>query len=98
MEAVQAFVSGKDVIVVLPTGYGKSVIYALLPLLEQQIPPTPPLRTEVSRTTRPDKPDPFFVRALILQAITPCAKKAVWPRETSMHMCSDSGAKLKSSI
>ena len=25
---------------VLPTGYGKSVIYALLPLLEQQIPPT----------------------------------------------------------
>ena len=40
MEAVQAFVSGKDVIIVLPTGYGKSVIYALLPLLEQQIPPT----------------------------------------------------------
>ena len=27
-------------------------------------------------------PDPFLERALILQAITPCAKKAVWLRET----------------
>jgi len=33
MEAVGAFVSGKDVFIVLPTGYGKSIIYAILPLL-----------------------------------------------------------------
>ena len=30
-EALKAFVSGKDTFVVLPTGYGKSVIYAILP-------------------------------------------------------------------
>ena len=33
MEAVKAFVSGNDVFVCLPTGYGKSVIYAVLPLV-----------------------------------------------------------------
>ena len=32
MEAVKAFVSGLDVFVSLPTGYGKSVIYAVFPL------------------------------------------------------------------
>lgn len=30
-EAIEAFVSGKDTFVALPTGYGKSIIYALLP-------------------------------------------------------------------
>ena len=40
MEAVQAFVSGKDVIVVLPTGYGKSDFVLTKVRLEQQIPPT----------------------------------------------------------
>jgi len=32
-EAVKAFTEGKDVMVVLPTGYGKSMIYAILPLV-----------------------------------------------------------------
>ena len=32
-EAIEAFVSGKDVFVSLPTGYGKSVIYGILPSL-----------------------------------------------------------------
>ena len=32
LEAVLAFMSGKDVFVSLPTGYGKSLIYAILPL------------------------------------------------------------------
>lgn len=32
-EAVRGFVEGKDVFAILPTGYGKSVIYAILPLL-----------------------------------------------------------------
>ena len=30
-EALEAFVFGKDTFVALPTGYGKSIIYALLP-------------------------------------------------------------------
>ena len=33
LEAVEVFVSGKDMFVSLPTGYGKSVIFAILPLL-----------------------------------------------------------------
>jgi len=33
LEAVEAFVSGKDTFVSLPTGYGKSKIFAILPLL-----------------------------------------------------------------
>ena len=33
VEAILALVSGKDVLVSLPTGYGKSVIYGILPLL-----------------------------------------------------------------
>ena len=33
MEAIIAFVEGRDVFVSLPTGYGKSIIYALLPLI-----------------------------------------------------------------
>jgi len=33
LEAIEAFVSGKDTFVSLPTGYGKSVIFAILPLL-----------------------------------------------------------------
>ena len=31
LEALLAFMSGKDTFVSLPTGYGKSLIYALLP-------------------------------------------------------------------
>ena len=30
-EAVMAFLAGSDVFVTLPTGYGKSIIYAVLP-------------------------------------------------------------------
>lgn len=30
-EAVMAFLAGNDVFVTLPTGYGKSIIYAVLP-------------------------------------------------------------------
>ena len=30
-EALEAFVSGRDTFVSLPTGYGKSIIYAILP-------------------------------------------------------------------
>ena len=33
MEAVTTFMQGKDVFVSLQTGYGKSVIYAVLPLV-----------------------------------------------------------------
>ena len=33
IEAFKAFVSGKDTFVSLPTGYGKSVIYAALPII-----------------------------------------------------------------
>jgi len=33
LEAVESFVSGKDTFVSLPTGYGKSIIFAILPLL-----------------------------------------------------------------
>ena len=33
LEAIESFVSGKDTFVSLPTGYGKSVIFAILPLL-----------------------------------------------------------------
>lgn len=32
-EAVLTFVEGHDTFVALPTGYGKSVIYAILPLV-----------------------------------------------------------------
>ena len=32
LEAVRTFMSGRDTFVSLPTGYGKSVIYAILPL------------------------------------------------------------------
>ena len=32
LEAVHTFMSGRDTFVSLPTGYGKSVIYAILPL------------------------------------------------------------------
>ena len=33
IEAIQSFVSGRDTFVSLPTGYGKSVIFAILPIL-----------------------------------------------------------------
>ena len=32
-EAILSFLSGRDTLVVLPMGYGKSLIYATLPLL-----------------------------------------------------------------
>lgn len=32
-EAILSFLKGKDVFVSLPTGYGKSIIYCLLPLI-----------------------------------------------------------------
>lgn len=32
-EAITSYVSGNDTFVVLPTGYGKSLIYAILPLI-----------------------------------------------------------------
>ena len=32
-EAIEAFVSRKDTFVSLPTGYGKSVIYVILPVM-----------------------------------------------------------------
>ena len=35
--AVSSFISGKDVFVSLPTGYGKSLCFALLPLLFDEI-------------------------------------------------------------
>ena len=37
VEAIQRFLSGHDVFVSLPTGYGKSVIYAILPLIFDRI-------------------------------------------------------------
>lgn len=33
LEALESFVSGKDTFVALPTGYGKSIIFAILSLL-----------------------------------------------------------------
>lgn len=36
-EAVKAFVEGRDVFVSLPTGYGKSIIYAILPIVYDKI-------------------------------------------------------------
>lgn len=33
LEAILEFLSGKDVFVSLPTGYGKSLIYEILPLV-----------------------------------------------------------------
>ena len=37
VESSQAFVSGRDTFVALPTGYGKSIIFAVLPLLFDMI-------------------------------------------------------------
>ena len=36
-EALKAFISGKDTFVALPTGYGKSIIYAILPSVYDKI-------------------------------------------------------------
>ena len=37
VEAIQAFVNGNDVFVSLPTGYGKSLIYGILPLIYNKL-------------------------------------------------------------
>ena len=37
LEAIMAFISGHDVFVTLPTGYGKSLIFALLPWIYDKI-------------------------------------------------------------
>ena len=37
LEAISAFLSGKDVFVSLPTGYGESIIFALLPAVFNRI-------------------------------------------------------------
>ena len=37
LEAITSFVAGQDTFVSLSTGYGKSVIYALLPLVFDRI-------------------------------------------------------------
>lgn len=37
MEAVSTFISGSDTFVSLPTGYGKSIIYAILPIVFDKI-------------------------------------------------------------
>jgi len=37
LEAISSFCSGRDVFVSLPTGYGKSIIYATLPLVFDNI-------------------------------------------------------------
>ncbi|XP_065901618.1 ATP-dependent DNA helicase Q1-like [Dysidea avara] len=37
MEAITVFLSGRDVFVALPTGYGKSIIFALLPAIFNRI-------------------------------------------------------------
>ena len=36
-EAVFSIVAGKDTLVTLPTGYGKSIIYGVLPLLFDEL-------------------------------------------------------------
>jgi superfamily II DNA helicase RecQ len=36
-EAVTTFLSGQDVFVALPTGYGKSIIYGILPLVYDKL-------------------------------------------------------------
>ena len=33
LEAIDCYVSGNDTFVVLPTGYGKSIVYAALPVI-----------------------------------------------------------------
>ena len=45
LEAVKTFVEGKDTFVALPTGYGKSIIYAILPLVFDKIRGTIPLQS-----------------------------------------------------
>jgi len=37
VEAIQSFLSGNDVFESLPTGYGKLIIYAILPLVYDRI-------------------------------------------------------------
>ena len=37
LEALESFMSGKDTFVALPTGYRKSVIFAMLPLMFDNI-------------------------------------------------------------
>ena len=37
IEVISAFVGGRDVFVSLPTGYGKSIIYAALPFVFDRV-------------------------------------------------------------
>ena len=36
-EAIEAFFSGRDIFVSLSTGYGKSIIYAIMPILHDKM-------------------------------------------------------------
>ena len=37
LEALESFIGGNDTFISLPTGYGKSLIYAILPLVFDKI-------------------------------------------------------------
>ena len=36
-DAINAILEGKDVLVALPTGYGKSLIFTMLPVVHEQV-------------------------------------------------------------
>ena len=58
LAAVESFVSGKDTFVALPTGYGKSIIFAILPLLFDIL-FGKPVKTTTLRTCN------FFIKGLL---------------------------------
>ena len=37
IEAIAAFAQGKDTVVILPTGYGKSIIYSMIPFVFDKV-------------------------------------------------------------